>query len=205
MEFGLTDCEALREGLLSQPVNAITSLAFVVAGLAVTVRNPRRQLFGLAVALVGIGSFAAHGLRWPGSEWLHDVTIAWVLVLVLIEGVPRPWMMGAVPGVGMLFAVAPMANNPFMVVLAASVIGREMLPSRRSRAAIYAVAILGIGALIGTLSRTGWPLCDPDSLIQGHAVWHVLAAVALAVWGIGSPGGLHAEGRLDHDRQETSA
>jgi hypothetical protein len=27
-------------------------------------------------------------------------------------------------------------------------------------------------------SRTGTPLCNPDSLLQGHAVWHLLCAVA---------------------------
>jgi hypothetical protein len=41
-----------------------------------------------------------------------------------------------------------------------------------------ALAVLAAGALAGTLGdRTG--LCRPDSLLQGHAVWHLLAAVAL--------------------------
>jgi hypothetical protein len=187
MEFGLTDCEAIRDAFLSQPANAITSLSFVIAGVLVSVRNPRRRLFGLAVALVGMGSFAAHGPRLPGSEWLHDVTIAWVLVVVLVEGFPRRWSMGAVPGVGALFAVAPVAGDAVLVALAGLVIGREMLPARRTGAGVAAVAILAVGALIGTLSRTGWPLCNPDTLAQGHAVWHVMAAVALAVWGVGRP------------------
>lgn len=29
-------------------------------------------------------------------------------------------------------------------------------------------------------SRTGGPLCDPDSLVQGHAAWHLLDAAAVA-------------------------
>ncbi len=29
---------------------------------------------------------------------------------------------------------------------------------------------------IWNLSQRGW--CDPDSLVQGHAVWHLLGAVA---------------------------
>lgn len=42
----------------------------------------------------------------------------------------------------------------------------------------------GFGAyLLATLiwepSSTGGPLCDPDTLFQGHALWHILGAVAM--------------------------
>ena len=33
----------------------------------------------------------------------------------------------------------------------------------------------GIATIIWALSATGRPLCDPNSLLQGHAVWHLLA------------------------------
>ena len=41
---------------------------------------------------------------------------------------------------------------------------------------------LGLGAVANVLSRTGAPLCRPDSLLQGHALWHVLTAVGAALW-----------------------
>jgi hypothetical protein len=149
-------------------------------------RDRGHVLFGVAVALVGVGSFLAHGPRWAGAEWLHDVTIAWVLLLVLVEGM-RPALAGAaIPGVGVLFLAVPMASEALLAVLAVGAIGREMLPARRTRASLLAVGVLGIGAIIGTLSRTGWPWCNPDSLLQGHALWHVMAAMALAVWGLGA-------------------
>jgi hypothetical protein len=190
MPFGATDCELIGDAFLSQPVNALTSLAFVVAGAIIARRRPDRRLFGAAVALVGLGSFAAHGPRLAGSEWLHDVTIAWVLVLILADRLPRPVMTGAIPGLGVLFAIVPAGDDAILVVLAVAAIGRELLPARRTRATLAAAAILAVGALIGTLSRTGWPLCDPHSVLQGHALWHVLAATALAVWGTSqrSPG-----------------
>jgi hypothetical protein len=191
--FGATDCERIGEAFLSQPVNSLTSLAFVVAGLEIARRRPDRRIFGIAVAMVGIGSFVAHGPRWDGSVWLHDVTIAWVLVLVLAAGMPRVVAGGAIPGLGVLFAVTPVTNDAVLVVLAIGAIGREFLPSRRTVATVVAVAILATGSVIGTLSRTGWPLCEPDSLLQGHALWHVLAATALAVWGLRSRVGEQAE------------
>src|SRR5690606_30763321 len=70
-------------------------------------------------------------------------------------------------------------------VVAAGAIGATLLrawlrPGLR-RHVLAAVALLGVGALVGTLSRAGGVLCDPDRLFQGHAVWHVLASTALVV------------------------
>lgn len=43
--------------------------------------------------------------------------------------------------------------------------------------------VAGAAAIaVNLLSRTGAPLCRPDSLLQGHAAWHVLTALALATW-----------------------
>jgi hypothetical protein len=55
---------------------------------------------------------------------------------------------------------------------------------RRSfpRPPILAGVALLVGALANVLTRTGAPLCRPDSLAQGHAAWHVLTAVGAAAW-----------------------
>ena len=46
---------------------------------------------------------------------------------------------------------------------------------------------LVLGVIINGLSRTGGPLCRPESLLQGHAAWHVLSAASLAGLGEASP------------------
>jgi hypothetical protein len=46
------------------------------------------------------------------------------------------------------------------------------------------LAALAAGAAAWTLGRTGGPLCDPDSVLQGHAAWHLLSAAALAAWAL---------------------
>lgn len=47
-----------------------------------------------------------------------------------------------------------------------------------------AAALVGLAAalVVNGLTRTDAPLCRPDSLLQGHAAWHVLTAAALAAW-----------------------
>jgi hypothetical protein len=54
---------------------------------------------------------------------------------------------------------------------------------------------LALAVVANVLSRTGAPLCRPDSLLQGHAVWHVLTAVGAALWlARWPPAGSGAEG-----------
>jgi hypothetical protein len=65
-----------------------------------------------------------------------------------------------------------------IVALAATIAGavaREGRPLRRPRTA----ALAGAAVALHTLSRTGGPLCSCRSPLQGHAVFHLLAAAAL--------------------------
>jgi hypothetical protein len=42
--------------------------------------------------------------------------------------------------------------------------------------------LLGVVAVYGRLGATAGPLCDPASLFQPHAVWHLGSALAVAWW-----------------------
>jgi hypothetical protein len=75
--FGHSDCERIAGAVLAQPVLAITSLAYVAAGMAVLswavrVRGPLAGAAGVALVAVGAGSFAFHGPQpsWAGPA--HD-------------------------------------------------------------------------------------------------------------------------------------
>jgi hypothetical protein len=51
------------------------------------------------------------------------------------------------------------------------------------------LAALWVGAAgVHVASRTGGPLCRPDSRLQGHAAWHALSALALWWWGRSAAG-----------------
>src|SRR6266550_3909435 len=50
------DCERLHDGMLAEPVNALSSLAYVAAGVYVFRRHDRLQ--GAALVAVGVGSVA---------------------------------------------------------------------------------------------------------------------------------------------------
>jgi hypothetical protein len=158
--LGASDCEAIGEGVLAQPAAAISSLAFVGAAAWLLRRLPPDQPDrGLAatyaglVALVGVGSVAYHGPQPAGAELAHDVPI----LLAGLTGVAVP--------------------------VARRLRGRPALGRGGTAAAATAGAALAVGVASYVLGRSGGPLCDPESLLQPHAVWHVATAVAAAAWG----------------------
>ena len=149
MALGAGDCERLHDGLIAQPVNTASALAYVAVGAWLIGR--RRVGFGLAVAAAGIGSVDYHGPGSPAARLLHD---------------------------GGLYAVAGL--------VAWHEVGRRLrrarLPADRRPAYRAALAAAAAGAACWWLGRTTSPWCDPDSLLQPHAAWHLLGAAALACW-----------------------
>lgn len=93
----LGDCEAIGDGWLSQPVNAWSSLAFGVVGVAIVAgagsvagrERTVRVIFGLLLIATGAGSFLFHGPQPAFGELVHDVTFLaalWFLIVANITG-----------------------------------------------------------------------------------------------------------------------
>jgi hypothetical protein len=89
--------------------------------------------------------------------------------------------------IGTLVAVVPVIADPFAgvmtVVAVISILRRD-----RSAATIAPLVLLGVVAVFGRLGATGGPLCNPGSLFQPHAVWHLGAAAAVAWWALARVG-----------------
>ncbi len=181
------DCEVIAGGLLGQPANTLTTLAFVLAGVAVIVGRPRAGWVGAGLVATGLGSFLFHGPMPPGSEWAHDVSLAWLLTLV--AGIATHWeghsRIPALIVLGVVFAVVPPVADPTAAVLAVVVV--VSLLRRDWRAAWGPLLLLGTVAVLGRLGATGGPLCHPDSWLQPHGLWHLGSAGAVLWWVWRSP------------------
>jgi hypothetical protein len=182
------DCEAIGSGFLGQPVNAVTTIGFVIAGGLVMARRPERRWVGLALIATGLGSFLFHGPMPPGSEWAHDVSLTWLIVVVAGAGtrVERFTRLPALFVIGVLFALFPAVADP--IAVAVTIVALVSVLRGRGYASLAPLLLLAAVAVFGRLGATGGPLCDPDSLLQPHGVWHLGAAVAVAWWAIGVPG-----------------
>ncbi len=144
LAFGGSDCELVRDAVLGQPANAVSSLAYVVAA-AYLLRRGGPRAPAVALAAVGVASFLYHGPMPAGAEVLHDGALAALAVAVGLVA----WR-------------------------------RRPLPPPRPP--VLALVALAVGVAANLLTRTGAPLCRPESLAQGHAGWHVLTAVGAAAW-----------------------
>ncbi len=120
-----------------------------------------------------------------GSEWAHDVSLAWLILLV--AGLGRSWEPWTrIPGLvalGVLFAVFPAIADPVAIVITIAAL-ILILKDERSAGTIAPLGLLGVAAIIGRLGATGGPFCNPESLFQLHGVWHVAAAGAVVWWAL---------------------
>ena len=91
--FGHSDCERIVGAVLAQPVLAVTSLAYIAAGMAVLFWAARvtgllAGVAGATLIAVGVGSFAYHGLQPSWAGLAHD----WPIVAagaVYVAGLAR--------------------------------------------------------------------------------------------------------------------
>jgi uncharacterized membrane protein YgdD (TMEM256/DUF423 family) len=170
----------IRDGFLGQPVNAVSSLAFVLVGALLLRRRPS---LGWASMGVGVGSFLFHGPMPAWAEWAHDVSLAVLVVALLAES--DPWrVVAAAAMIGIGFALWLDAAEVVTVGLAVIVVAMLATRFRGDRVTKLAAPalLLAIGALVTANSRSGGPLCSPESILQGHALWHVMGAGALWAW-----------------------
>jgi len=203
-QLGESDCEEIHEGLLKQPINAWTSLAFSVVGLlialsAMKVTGPERTIrvtFGLLLVVTGIGSFLFHGPQPAASHFAHDITFlaaVWFLAVMNLNEAYSWW-----PGTGwiafavgtgimaLLLVVFPDTTNILTGITLAALVVADLAIQRRGGVigGWYGVALGAMVVAVGLLviGKSGSPLCDPAGAFQGHGGWHLFAAIALGAY-----------------------
>lgn len=198
-----SDCEALRDGWITQPANTASSLAYVGvgAGLALEARDRPPEVqrsartAAVALAAVGLGSVAYHGPGGALGRRLHDATIVAATGFLALGDVQRVRRRPR-PGPRELAAFAAgglAATGPRTSLAAQAVVGgvaavaegaawwTDAPGSRARRLRTWATALWLLGGTAQGTGRTGGPACRPDGRLQVHAGWHVLSALALGL------------------------
>ncbi|WP_347351541.1 ceramidase domain-containing protein [Intrasporangium sp.] len=200
-------CEAIHTSGLAQPVNAWSSLAFVVAAAVVLLptgapahrERVLRILLGIALVAVGGASFGFHATLTRVTEFLDTWMMAGLAIVVLGGAAVRRGFMR--PRVAVLLGLVlfamllrilwtwPATRRVVFGVLLAVAVALELARTRTPIAAFQPQRWLWGALGLLTAAYVIWLLdvmriwCDPASLLQGHAVWHVVgagAAVCLA-------------------------
>ena len=161
----------------------------------------------IGVIANAVGTVAYHGYPSALSHWIHDLAL--VMLLGTVAGWhlgrirdqrcrPAPatttgwgnrgaWIATGVATVvgGIAIAITHDATTPLAAAAIAAIGAGEFVARRRGLRAGFgwglgAVILVALGAY--WLGRSDSPLCDPESLVQFHGLWHVLIGVAGFVW-----------------------
>jgi hypothetical protein len=201
-------CEALSDGPVKQPVNTLSAFAFSLVGLLVLAsigfarpagNNPMTRellfpaVFGYLAIYLGPGAMYFHATFSALGGFLDStsmyVFMSFVLVYQLLRLTRLPTWAAALIWVGLnalLFLLAFLINPTLVFALlcvGAGVVQILVFVRETLRHSAWFWAGLGcfaVALLIWGLSHTDAPLCTPDSIWQGHAVWHVLSAASVA-------------------------
>lgn len=200
-------CEAVGVGVIRQPANTISSFAFVAVALIVLMpsrvattgeraQHRARHLarrFAISVAVVGAGSAFFHAsLTFWGqtADVLGMYLVATFLLLAsIVRRVPlsaraqREWYLGGNLALVAMLVWQPALRRYAFAALIVAVLWSEFRNHTRgirvmsTAPLITAVSLLAFGFAIWTLDLTH-RLCNPTSVWQGHALWHVCGAAS---------------------------
>lgn len=191
-------CERTGPDYWSEPINALTNLAFILVALLMARRlHGPGMTMGRALAailfIIGIGSwlFHTHANRLTG---LMDVLPILVFILLYIFAASRdyfgarPWVallvtlaffpyaaatvpiFAAIPGIGSSAGYAPV---PLLILIYAVLLRRRAPDTARGLAIGSGILILSL-----TFRTLDQPLCDITPF-GTHFMWHILNAVML--------------------------
>ncbi len=199
-------CENPRLGsLMLQPSNSWSSFAYVFVGVFLMLDARARRgttalppegavMLGIAAITVGVGSVLLHATLtlWGqfadvlGMYLVSGFSLVYALAKIakIDRGKSAMLYIGVCAALVTVLLIAPEARRWlfFAVLLTALILEIAFARPLRRRVVLRylllaaLVKAIGFGIWVLDQNRT---LCAPDSLIQGHAFWHLCGAVSL--------------------------
>jgi len=196
-------CEAERCARIVNPADAWSNLLYLALGLwmwRVARRSGRADLarFGPSGVAIGVFSFAYHASYTYALQFFDFVAMFLFSFTVIARNAVRlGWITPAretlffLAGVAVFSALVPplfalgFPIQALVALLIAAGLAQEFALRRRDGPTPayrhYRVGLLLLAAAaLASLVDVTRVACDPASWLQGHAVWHILSALALA-------------------------
>jgi len=185
--------ELATRAAVQQPLNSWSNLAYLFVGVLALRRplRPTAALFAASLGVLAVGSFLFHATVTREMQWLDMVGTYAALVAVIARGVAAAFSVSelAVVAVALfadaLFAVFKWAISayvalPLLIAAATVPIVRWVRLGRRPAREAFVPLVLFVAAFVARQLDVAHVGCAPESILQGHATWHVLTAASLA-------------------------
>ena len=201
-------CEAIHvDGWLSQPANSLSAGVMLAFGAWILLHVFKRKktgnlmqsspvmgsIYAFALAVLGLGTFAYHATLTFAGQWADIIGmyfIASYLILYLVAQ-NQSWTVRKFAGVffgtniflaGFGYAVPELRRWLFAVLVLVGIV--QIIRARKELKWTYEARWLKTALACLALATVIWILdirkivCVPDSLMQGHAIWHFLSSMA---------------------------
>lgn len=199
-------CELPRTGqLMLQPSNTLSVIGYLLVGSWIMVsaksrtdtafRGPGVVWYGFSAVVIGVGSALLHATLTLWGQFADVVGMYLLTGFSLTYAVARWRGLNASQAallyvtlvaalVAVLYVVPDARRYAFLVLLLTSILIEMAFARPRRPGVVTAWYLAGIAAKavafgIWILDNTG-RVCAPTSWLQGHAVWHLLGAAAIA-------------------------
>lgn len=193
-------CETTLCSWISEPANTWSNLLYMVFAVIIIAQNGKDSRYelrwmGPAMFLMGLFSLVYHASNNYLTQLFDFIgmylLVFWMLVInlrraALIERSRQTPVFVAMSLIGTgLVHVLYLAEIKFQLIVAAAALGiviTEFLAQKVRKVPLINFGI-GLGFLtvaqLASLADGTRLYCEPDSWLQGHAVWHILAAIGL--------------------------
>ncbi len=196
-------CEAANtQSPIRQAANTYSSLAFVFSGMFVIASARKGNLFsvgysilmGLAAIIVGIGSAFYHASLTFIGQFFDVFGMFLLAAFMLVYAFERIWKLRVSTSLGLFLtlniflswlqiAIPDTRRYAFAIVLVIALAFEYYFRTKNKPQINVRLLQIGIGLLAGAyiiwiLDNTRI-VCFETSLLQGHAVWHLLGAVSV--------------------------
>ena len=166
--------------VMSRTVATFYACVVVLLGPASAAMHATQSEWGGHLDMLSMYLVAGFAASWAWVRWTRRGTTAFVVAYVACVAACE--LVGLWPDP--IPVVHYSGNLAFGVLLLAAVVLETKLWRRADtdlvfRHGVVALAAMLVAFAIWLLSNAGW--CDPTSIWQGHAAWHLLCAVA-AYW-----------------------
>ena len=166
--------------VMSTTVATFYASVVVLLGPASAAMHATQTAWGGHLDMLSMYLIAAFAAAWAWVRWTRRGTAAFATAYVV--GVAACELVGLWPDPVPVVNYA--GNLAFAVLLLVAMVLETRLWRRGESVIVFRHGVVALAAMlvaftIWLLSNSGW--CDPTSIWQGHAAWHLLSAVS-AYW-----------------------
>ena len=166
------------DAVMSPTVGTFLACVVVLLGPASAAMHATQTEWGGDLDMLSMYLVAGFAAAWAWVRWTRRGTAAFVTAYVACVAACEVAGLWSDP----VPVVHYTGNLAFGVLLVVAVVLETRLWRRGETRLVFRHGVVALAAMlvaftIWLLSNAGW--CDPDSIVQGHAAWHLLGAVSV--------------------------